>query len=64
MITSFTTPKNLSVSFGGVPWEFPLHPLPLRPVSLLDLVELFFLLNGSFPMVKASVFLNCLSDKF
>ncbi len=45
--------KNFSVSFWGVQWEFPLHPLPLRPVSLLDLVELFFLLNGSFPIVKA-----------
>ncbi len=52
-ITSNEEPKNFSVSFWGVQWEFPLHPLPLRPVSLLDLVELFFLLNGSFPIVKA-----------
>jgi hypothetical protein len=44
-ITSNEEPKNFSVSFWGVQWEFPLHPLPLRPVSLLDLVELFFLLN-------------------
>ncbi len=49
----FYLKKNLSVSFWGVQWEFPLHPLPLRPVSLIDLVELFFLLNGSFPIVKA-----------
>jgi hypothetical protein len=52
MITSFT-PKKSFCFFWGRSLGVSVTSITVTTVSLLDLVELFFLLNGSFPIVKA-----------